>query len=70
MTRGDDEWINGENCVVFKAGTNADTHFATIDWFAISEEGKVYVFDIINAVWVPYEFSLEISVECTCIQPF
>ncbi len=57
----DDEVINNQSCAVFKAGTNDEEHFATEDWFAITQTGFVYWLDIVKNEWISYDEAFKTS---------
>ena len=49
--RVEDEVIDEKTCVVYKMGTNTDSHFATEEWYAISNDGAVYIYDVVMDEW-------------------
>ncbi len=51
LMRVDDEIIDGKTCAVIKMGTSTKTHFATENWYAVSDDGSIYQNDISMDKW-------------------
>lgn len=61
--RVDDQTVLGQNCAVFKIGTNTEEKFTTENWIGVSEDGKVYEYDVAMDTWSEFIPPTEINSE-------
>lgn len=46
--------INDEHCMIFALGTNHDDQFVREFFYAASDEGNMYSYDVINDIWLVF----------------